>query len=114
MSVIKSDLGLERLPSGKFQTNDLVLHLGLLAYNLLRIIGEVCLRIGGAPLRKHVHRWRIKSVIQNMITIAVRVVRHARRFKFVFGKHSPWAGVVSRQENDFSGNQQHKACVFVV
>lgn len=95
-SEIKSDLDLERLPSGKFRTNDLVLHLGLLAYNLLRIIGQKSLRLGGAPLRKHVHRRRIKSVIQNMITIAVRVVRHARQFKFVFGKHSPWAGVVSR------------------
>ncbi|KWW98372.1 hypothetical protein TR75_09180 [Hydrogenibacillus schlegelii] len=56
-----------------------MLHIGLLAYNLLRVIGQESLRLDGAPLRKHVHR-RFKSV-KNMIAIAVRVVRHARRFK---------------------------------
>jgi hypothetical protein len=37
---IKTDLDLERLPSGKFATNDLLLTLGALAYNILRIIGQ--------------------------------------------------------------------------
>jgi len=40
-SEIKTDLGLERLPSGRFASNSLVLHLGLLAYNALRIIGQI-------------------------------------------------------------------------
>lgn len=39
-SEIKSELDLERLPSGKFATNSLVLHIGMLAYNLLRLIGQ--------------------------------------------------------------------------
>ncbi|MEW6038645.1 MAG: IS1380 family transposase [Pseudomonadota bacterium] len=37
---IKSDLDLERLPSGKFDCNDLILHLGMFAYNCLRLIGQ--------------------------------------------------------------------------
>lgn len=38
-SEIKSDMGIERLPSGKFDTNALILKLGMIAYNILRIIG---------------------------------------------------------------------------
>ena len=33
-SELKTDLDVERLPSGKFETNDLVLHFAVLAYNL--------------------------------------------------------------------------------
>lgn len=39
-SEIKTDLGLERLPSVKFATNDLVSSLAALAYNVLRLIGQ--------------------------------------------------------------------------
>lgn len=39
-SEIKTDMDVERLPSGKFDTNDLVLELTVLAYNILRIIGQ--------------------------------------------------------------------------
>ena len=33
---LKGELDLERLPSGKFKTNELVFQLGCLAFNLLR------------------------------------------------------------------------------
>src|SRR5208337_3734266 len=42
-SELKSDLDLERLPSGKFATNALMLSLGLVAYNLLRLCGQTAL-----------------------------------------------------------------------
>jgi hypothetical protein len=38
---LKTDLDLERLPSGKFDGNDLILYLGRLAYNCLRLIGQL-------------------------------------------------------------------------
>jgi hypothetical protein len=38
---LKTDLDLERLPSGKLATNDLVMALGAPAYNVLRYIGPV-------------------------------------------------------------------------
>jgi hypothetical protein len=38
-SELKAGLDLERLPSGKFQTNELVQLSGMMAYNLLRLIG---------------------------------------------------------------------------
>ena len=37
-SEIKTDMDVERFPSGKFDTNELVLELTVLAYNILRVI----------------------------------------------------------------------------
>jgi hypothetical protein len=89
-SELKTDLDLERLPSGKFKTNELVLLLGMVAYNLLRIIGQESLRANDAPIRKKVSRRRVRSVMQDMIYLACRVVSHARGWKLSFGRHCPW------------------------
>ncbi len=89
-SEIKGELDLERLPSGKMATNSLVLHFGMFAYNLLRLIGQESLTAEPQPLRKKVRRRRIRTVIQNMITLASRMVFHARKWKLSFGKYSPW------------------------
>ena len=89
-SEIKSELDLERLPSGKFATNSFVLHAGMLAYNMLRVLGQESLKLTEQPLRKIVNRRRIRTVIQNLITLATRIVQHARSHKLVFGWHAPW------------------------
>jgi len=95
-SELKTDLDLERLPAGKFDTNNLVLHAGIFAYNLLRIIGQESLKEDDTPLRSQVKRRRIRTVIQNIIYIAARVSRHARRTTFNFGYYSPWFSAVMR------------------
>ena len=51
-SEIKTDMDVERFPSGKFDTNELVLELTVLAYNVLHIIGQKSLKSGGAPRTK--------------------------------------------------------------
>ena len=89
-SELKTDLGLERLPSGKFQTNELVLLLGMVAYNLLRIIGQESLREADAPIRKQVSRRRVRSVMQDLVYLACRLVRHARCWTLSFGRYCPW------------------------
>ena len=86
----KGKIDLERLPSGKYKTNQLVLHCALVAYNNLRLIGQLANEGDAIPLRKPAHRRRLKTVIQNLMYLAARVVRHARRFKLSFGHHSPW------------------------
>jgi len=86
----KGDIDLERLPSGKFKTNQLLLHCALVAYNNLRLIGQLANEGDLIPLPKPAHRRRLKTVIQNLIYLAARVVRHARRFKLSFGCHCPW------------------------
>ena len=83
-------MDLERFPSGKFDTNQLVLHCALLAYNCLRLIGQTANESPSIPLRKPAQRRRLKTVIQNLIYLASRLVYHARRYKLSFGKWSPW------------------------
>ena len=46
-SEIKTDMDVERLPSGKFESNKLVLELTMIAYNILRIIGQESLNKEG-------------------------------------------------------------------
>jgi len=89
-SEFKGDIDLERLPSGKFKTNQLVLHCALVAYNNLRLIGQFANESDALPLRKPAHRRRLKTIIQNLMYLSSRVVRHARRLKLSFGRHSPW------------------------
>ena len=72
---IKSDMDMERLPSGKFATNALILTLGGLAYNILRAIGQLGLVSGETPVRHIAKRRRIKTVMQELMYLAARLVR---------------------------------------
>ena len=90
-SEIKTDMDVERLPSGKFDTNELVLELTVLAYNILRIIGQSSLKSGRAPKAKRpVKRRRIRTVISNLILIAGRVTEHARQVVLALGCSNVW------------------------
>ena len=59
----KSDMDLERLPSGKFDTNYLVCRFAAVAMNLLRLIGQNTLNEPDAPVRHPAQRRRIKTVL---------------------------------------------------
>jgi hypothetical protein len=74
----KTDMGLERLPSGKFATNHLVCALAAVAMNLLRLVGQHTLHESDSPLRKSALRRRIKTVMQEMMFKAARIISHAR------------------------------------
>lgn len=89
-SEIKTDMNLERLPSGKFATNALILELGMIAYNILRMIGQGT--IGGrAPRQKReVKRRRLRTVISNLIMMASHVTSHARQLIIGLGKSNVW------------------------
>lgn len=90
-SELKSDLGVEQLPSGKFCVNQIVMLCAMLAFNVLRSIGqEVIARAHLAPIRIKVRRWRLKTVLQNILYCPVRVIRHAREIKLHFGKTCLW------------------------
>ncbi len=53
-SGLKTDMDLERLPSGKFETNNPILHLGIFAYNILKIMGQKSLKYNDAPIKRKV------------------------------------------------------------
>jgi hypothetical protein len=88
-SELKTDLDLERLPSGKFATNNLILLLGMFAYNALRLIGQSSLDYPG-PYRKEATRRRIRTVLQDIVYLACRVIMHARQWILSFGQNSRW------------------------
>jgi hypothetical protein len=92
-SEFKTDLDLERLPSGKFATNAAVMALGAFAYNILRFIGQLGLLGEKSPVRHPAKRRRLKTVIQELMYLAARIIRSGRRLRLRFSKHCPayWA-----------------------
>jgi hypothetical protein len=99
-SEFKTDLDLERLPSGKFASNALVMALGAFAYNILRFIGQLGLLGEKSPVRHPGKRRRIKTVIQELIYLAARLIRSGNRLRLRFGCHCPaypaFAGVYTK------------------
>jgi hypothetical protein len=95
-SEFKSDLDLERLPSGKFATNDLVLSLAVLAFNILRAIGQATLIEPDSPVRHPAKRRRLRTVMQEIIGIAARVIQHARRITLGLGERCAAFAVFER------------------
>ena len=90
-SEIKSDMGVERLPSGKFDTNELVLELTIIAYNILRMLGQETVHQGKTPSKRIVNRKRIRTVIQNLIHFAGHLSKHARKLFLSVSKSNAWA-----------------------
>ena len=95
-SELKSDLDIERLPSGKTlrkQDHSSVWH--------ARLQPPAGTRTGSDPPRRArpqkitVSRWRLKTVLQNIIYCAVRIVRHAGRIELHYGKRCPWFDIIA-------------------
>jgi hypothetical protein len=88
-SELKSDMDIERLPSGKFATNALVTTCGAMAYNILRFIGQLGLLGERSPVRHSAQRRRIKTVIQELIYLAGRIISKGRRVTLRLSSHCP-------------------------
>jgi hypothetical protein len=92
----KTDLDLTRLPSGKFDTNALVCELAALAMNILRLMGQQGLLGLDAPVRHSAKRWRIKTVMQELIYRAGRLIEHGRKLILGLGANDRAAAVFQR------------------
>ena len=92
-SEFKTDLDLTRLPSGKFDTNYLVCQLAALAMNILRLMGQRGLLGPDAPVRHSAKRRRIKTVMQELIYRAGRLIQSGRRLILGLGAHDRAAQV---------------------
>lgn len=95
-SEFKTDLDIERLPSGQFDTNDLVLALSTLAYNMLRWVGIVGLTSKDAPIRHRAKRRRLRTVMQELMYLAARLIQTGHRLKLKFSQHCPAFKVFER------------------
>lgn len=85
-SEFKTDLDIERLPSGKFATNDLIMTLSAFSYNILRLIGLTGLIGDNSPVRHPAKRRRAKTVMQEFMYLGARVVYTGRRIRLRFSK----------------------------
>lgn len=92
----------ERLPSGKFDSNKLVLELTVIAYNILRIIGQESLKKRDDPTRKKVHRRRIRTVIRDLMQFAGHLTEHAGRLVLSIGKSNRWRYTFKRIYDSFA------------
>lgn len=80
-SELKSDLDIERLPSGKFETNALILATSAFTYNLLRLMGQQYLNAQKQQSDKTIERkrMRIKSILKHVLYIGAKLVTSARK-----------------------------------
>jgi hypothetical protein len=95
-SEFKTDLDLERLPSGKFDTNYLVCELAAVAMNILRLMGQAGLHGPDAPVRHPAKRRRIRTVMQELIYRAGRLIEHGRRLVLGLGANDRAAPAFER------------------
>jgi hypothetical protein len=95
-SEFKTDLDLERLPSGKFDTNYLLCQLAALAMDILRLMGQRGLLGPDAPIRHSAKRRRIKTVMQELIYRAGRLIEHGRRLILGLGANDRAAEAFAR------------------
>jgi len=75
---LKSELDLERLPSGKFAVNELYFQLGAFVSNMLRIMGTALLPAERLGIKQATRR-RLRTVMQGLMYLCGRVVNHSRR-----------------------------------
>ena len=95
-SEFKTDMDLERLPSGKFDTNFLVCAMAAVAMNILRLIGQNALIGKDAPLRHAAKRRRMKTVMQEIMFKAGRMIKHAGRWVLGLGANDSAHAVFDR------------------
>jgi hypothetical protein len=95
-SEFKTDMDLVRLPSGKFDTNYLVCALAAMAMNLLRLVGQHTLHEPDAPVRHTAQRRRIRTVMQELMFKAARMVHHARQWVLGLGANDTAFAVFER------------------
>ena len=86
-SELKSDMGIELLPSGDFRTNALVLGVAAISYNCLRMVGQAALAgmERPSPSRELPQRLRLRTVLLDFIKVGCKVVRHAGQTLLKFG-----------------------------
>ena len=96
-SELKTDMDVERLPSGKMLVNSLILQLSKLAYNTLRMIGQTALNEKKLqPYKTKSKRKRLRKVISDIIYIAGKIVTHSRKIILRLWEHNPWTSIFQK------------------
>ena len=89
-----------RLASGQFETNYLVCQLAALAMDILRLMGQRGLLGPDAPVRHPAKRRRIKTVMQELIYRAGRLIAHGRKLVLGLGANDRAARAFARLDGE--------------
>jgi hypothetical protein len=92
-SELKHDMDVERLPSGKFMVNKIVLAVAMNAFNTLRILGQKSIE---KKSRMYDKRKRLDKVIREVICVAGKFVKRGRQFIFKINEKDPMFPVFLR------------------
>jgi hypothetical protein len=92
-SELKHDMDIERLPSGKFAVNKILLAVAMNAFNTLRLLGQKSLE---PENKKYVKRKRLGKVIRDLICIAGKFVRHGRTLIFKIYEKDPMYPIITQ------------------
>jgi hypothetical protein len=65
----------------------------MFAYNILRWLGQTGLRGPDAPLRHPARRRRIRTVMQELMYLAGRMIQSGRRINLALGRQCAAAGI---------------------
>ncbi|MFW6203140.1 MAG: IS1380 family transposase [Marinilabilia sp.] len=85
----KSELDMERLPSGKFAVNSAFLKMGMLVYNMFKVVGQDMVFAKALGLKKATRR-RMKTVMRSVMYMCGRITRHARKLVLHLACPKPW------------------------
>ena len=88
-SEFKSDLDLERLPSSNFKTNQLIVALSQIAFNLLRIIGLQALQFSEFNPHFKFSRIKIRTVLSKIIAIPSKLIRKHKQWTICLPRSNP-------------------------
>ena len=86
----KTEMDMERLPSGKFKVNKAFLRMGMLAHNMLKVISQDMVMEKALGLKKATRR-RVKTVMNSVIFMSCRVISHARSLVMQLGCSEAWS-----------------------
>ena len=86
-SELKTDMDVERLPSGDYGTNRLILSLSTLAFNILRHIGQTARQVEVESGERRPERIRLRTVMLNLMYIAAIDGSHAGRKYLRLGRN---------------------------
>ena len=86
-SELKTDMNVERLPSGDYKTNSLILSLSTLAFNVLRRIGQTAREVETEGGAKRPERIRLRTVILNLMYVAAIDGSHGGRKYLRLGRN---------------------------
>jgi hypothetical protein len=103
-SELKTDMGLERFPSGKYGVNQIILLVGMCAYNALRYMGQGMLEeqeLLPIKVKEGTIRKRLGQVIRYIIQMAGKLVSHGGKLVFKIYRGHEWLPVFRRLHTKF-------------